>query len=44
MIMEIELLEKFLQGRCTEEEAGAVKAALDKDPTVGVYPEQGGGG
>src|ERR1700760_3662592 len=32
--MDIELLEKFLQGRCTKEEAAVVKAALDKDPAL----------
>lgn len=32
--MDIELLEKFLQGRCTEEEARIVKAALEKDPAA----------
>ena len=33
-MMDIELLEKFLQGRCTVEEAREVKAALEKDPAV----------
>jgi transmembrane sensor len=32
--MDIELLENFLQGRCTKEEAVAVKATLDKDPAL----------
>lgn len=32
--MDIELLEKFLQGRCTKEEAEVVKAVLDKDPAL----------
>jgi ferric-dicitrate binding protein FerR (iron transport regulator) len=32
--MDIELLENFLQGRCTADEAAVVKAALDKDPAL----------
>lgn len=32
--MDIELLEKFLQGRCTADEAAVVRASLDKDPAI----------